>query len=181
MKYKITLGGRGADIWVHRINEEQHKLLKEGEVEKDKIEMDDIAKILNKEMVDESDEVYTGVYDGGSTDVVVQVFNESDEMIFDSLADEDWSFDDETRSEYENYESFAEEDGPMLFVESYSKGTFFTFEVETDEEFDESKISPMITEIGERFELITGICYKGEVLEKEFDDYWGKGYYYHLT
>ena len=90
MKYKITLGGRGADIWVHRINEEQHKLLKEGNVEKDKIEMDDIAKILNKEMVDESDEIYTGVYD--NDDVVVQVFNESDEMIFDSLAVEDWSF-----------------------------------------------------------------------------------------
>ena len=178
MKYKITLGGRGADIWVHRLNEEQHKLLKEGEVEKDKIEMDNIAKILGKGMVDESDEIYTGVYD---SDFVVQVFNESDVMIFDSLADEDWSFDEETRDEYENYESFAEEDEPMFFVESYSKGTFFTFEVETDEEFDESKISPIITEINERFEMITGLCYKGEVLEKEFDDYWGKGYYYHLT
>jgi fructokinase len=52
MKYKITLGGRGADIYVHRLNEEQHKLLKEGEVEKEKIDMDDIAKIINKEMVD---------------------------------------------------------------------------------------------------------------------------------
>ena len=180
MKYKITLGGRGADIWIHRLNQEQHKLLKEGEVEKDKIEMDDIAKILNKDMVDESDEIYTGVYDNYG-DIVVQVFNENDEMVFDSLADEDWVFDDETRTDYENYESFAEEDEPMLFVESYSKGTFFSFEVETDEEFDESKISPVITEINERFELITGLCYKGEVLEKEFDDYWGKGYYYHLT
>jgi hypothetical protein len=179
MKYKITLGGRGADIYVHRLNEEQHKLLKEGEVEKEKIDMDDIAKILEKEMVDESDEIYTGVYD--NDDIVVQVLNESDEMIFDSLSDEDWTFDVETRDEYENYESFAEGDDPILFVESYSKGTFFTFEVETDEEFDESKISPIITEIGERFEMITGLCYKGEVLEKEFDDYWSKGYYYHLT
>jgi len=160
MKYKITLGGRGADIWVHRLNEEQHKLLKEGEVEKEKIEMDDIAKILEKEMVDESDEIYTGVYDNYG-DVVVQVFNESDEMIFDSLADEDWAFDDETRNEYENYESYAEEDEPMLFVESYSKGTFFSFEVETDEEFDPTKISPVITEINERVEMITVLCYKG--------------------
>lgn len=180
MKYKITLGGRGADIWIHRINEEQHRLLKEGDVVRDKIEMDDIAKILNKEMVDESDEVYTGVYDSGDDDVVIQVFNESDEMIFDSLEDKDWAFDDELKMEYDNYEFIAEEEEPMFFVESYSKGTFFSFEVETDE-FDPYKLSPVITEINERFELITGLCYDGQVLEKEFDDYWGKGYYYHLT
>ena len=178
MKYKITLGGRGADIWVHRINENQHKLLKEGSVEIDQMEHDAIAEVLEKEMVDDSDEIYTGVYD---SDFVLQVFNENDEMIFDSLADEDWAFDDELKMEHDNYEFFAEEDEPMLFVESYSKGTFFEFELETDEEFDPFLISPVITEINERFEIITGLCYNGKLLEKEFGDYWGKGYYYHLT
>lgn len=179
MKYKITLGGRGADIWVHRLTDEQHKLLQEGEVEKDRMEHDDIAKVLDRDYIDDSEDIFTGVYDN-TGDIVIQVFNESDEMVFDSLADDDWYFDDETRMDYENYDSVFEGDDHTLFVESYSKGTFFEFELETEEEFDPTKLSPVITEVGERFEMITGLCYKGEELEKEFSDYWGKGYYYHL-
>lgn len=180
MKYKITLGGHGADIWVHRLTDEQHGILKEGEVERDRMEYDDIAKVLNKEAVDESDDIFTGVYDDSNNKPVIQVFNESDEMIFDSLADDDWYFDEETRMDFENYDSVFEGDDHTLFVESFSKGTFFEFELETDEEFDPNKISPVILEVGERFELITGLAYNGVELEKEFSDYWGKGYYYHL-
>lgn len=179
MKYKITLGGRGADIWIHRLTDEQHKLLQEGEVDKDKMEFDDIAKVLNRETVDDVDDVFTGVYDNDG-DIVIQVFNENDEMVFDSLADDDWYFDSETMIDFENYDSVFEGDDHTLFVESYSKGTFFEFQLETEEEFDPTKISPIILEVGERFEMITGLCYKGEELEKEFSDYWGKGYYYHL-
>lgn len=180
MKYKITLGGHGADIWVHRLTDEQHTVLKEGEVERDRMDYDDIAKVLDKNAVDETDDIFTGVYDDSSNQPVIQVFNESDEMIFDSLSDEDWYFDEETRMDYENYDSVFEGDDHTLFVESYSKGTFFEFELETDKEFDPSKLSPVILEVGERFELITGLCYEGVELDKEFSDYWGKGYYYHL-
>ena len=178
MKYKITLGGRGADVWVHRLNEQQHKLLKESESSLNSMDLDEIAKMLDRDYVDDVDDVFFGVYD--SEDVVVQAFNESDEMIFDSLADDDWSFDEETRDEYENYDSVFDGDDPTLFVESYSKGTFFEFELETEEEFDPSNLSPIILEVGERFEMITGLAYKGEILEKEIGDYWGKGYYFHL-
>lgn len=180
MKYKITLGGRGADIWVHRLTDEQHTILKEGEVDRDKMDYDDIAKAINKESVDESENIFTGVYDNSQGDVVIQVFNENDELVFDSLADEDWYFDSETLMDHENYDSVFEGDDHTLFVESYSKGTFFEFELETDEEFDPTKISPVILEVGERFEMITGLAYNGVELEKEFGDYWGKGYYYHL-
>jgi hypothetical protein len=177
MKYKITLGGRGADVWVHRLNEHQYKLLKESQ-SLNNMELDEIAKILDRNCVDDVDDVFMGVYDG--EDLVVQAFNEGDEMIFDSLADDDWSFDEETRDEHENYESVFEGDDPTLFVESYSKGTFFEFELETEEEFDPTKLSPIILEVGERFEMITGLAYNGEELEKEIGDYWSKGYYFHL-
>lgn len=179
MKYKITLGGRGADIWVHRLNEEQHKRLKEVESSLNSMDLDDIAKLIDRDYVDDVDDVFFGVYDNVG-DIVIQAFNENDEMIFDSLADDDWTFDDETLMDHENYDSVFEGDDPTLFVESYSKGTFFEFELETEEEFDPTKLSPIILEVGERFEMITGLAYNGEELEKEVGDYWGKGYYFHL-
>ena len=178
MKYKIKLGGRGADIWVHDINEEQKKLLKEGSVESDQMEMDDISKILNVEMVDESDEIFTGVYDESDA-IVIEVKNETGDVIFDSTNEESWYFDDDTMMDNDNYDSVHEGDN-KFFVESYSKGNFFEFELEC-EEFNPTKLSPQLVEIGERFQLITGLYYDGKELEKEFDDYWGKGYYYHLS
>ena len=178
MKYKIKLGGRGADIWVHDINEEQKKLLKEGNVTSDQMEMDDIAKVLNVEMVDESDEIFTGVYDERDA-IVIEVRDESGDLIFDSTEEDNWYFDDETMMDNDNYDSVHEGDN-KFFVESYSKGNFFAFELEC-EEFDPTKLSPKLVEIGERFQLITGLYYDGQELEKEFDDYWGKGYYYHLS
>jgi hypothetical protein len=178
MKYKIKLGGRGADVWVHDINEEQKKLLKEGNVTSDQMEMDDIAKILNVEMVDESDEVFTGVYDTPS-DMVIEVRDENGNMVFDSTEQKDWFFDEETMMDNDNLE-FAHDGENKFFVESYSKGNFFEFELEC-EEFDPKKLSPKQLELGERFDLITGLYYDGVELEKEFDDYWGKGYYYHLN
>jgi len=178
MKYKITLGGRGADIWVHRLNENQHKLLKESETSLNNMDLDEIAKMLDRDYVDDVEDVFLGVYDSG--DIVIQAFNEKDEMIFDSLSNENWGFDEDALMDYENYDSVFEGDDPTLFVESYSKGTFFEFELETEEEFDPSKLSPIILEVGERFEMITGLAYKGEELEKEIGDYWGKGYYFHL-
>jgi hypothetical protein len=177
MKYKIKLGGRGADIWVHDINEEQKKLLKEGNVTADKMEMDDIAKILNVNMVDESDNVYTGVYDEQDA-IVIEVRDESGNVIFDSTEEDEWYFDYETLMDYDNSE-FVHEGDNKFIVESYSKGNFFEFELEC-EEFDPIKLSPQLVEINERFQLITGLFYEGKELEKEFDDYWGKGYYYHL-
>jgi hypothetical protein len=178
MKYKIKLGGRGADIWVHDINEEQKKLLKEGNVEIDQMEYDDIAKVLGKDNVDDSDFVYTGVYDEQDA-IVIEVRDEEGNVVFDSTEEDEWYFNEDTMIDNENIEFVHEGDNKFL-VESYSKGNFFEFDLEC-EEFDHAKLSPELVEINERFQLITGLFYDGQELEKEFDDYWGKGYYYHLS
>ena len=104
---------------------------------------------------------------------------ENGDVVFDSTETNGWYFDEDTRMEYDNYDSVHEE-GNYLFVESYSKGNFFSFELET-EHFNPIFLSPTLLEINERWQLITGLCYEGVELEKEFDDYWGKGYYYHLS
>lgn len=178
MKYKIKLGGRGADIWIHDINEDQKKLLKEGHVELNQMEYDDIAKVLEKEQVDDSDEIFTGVYNRPD-DIVIEVRDENDNLVFDSTTQDKWYFDQDVMDEYFDHESVHEGEN-KFFVESYSKGNFYQFELECDK-FDPNKLSPQLTEIGERFELITGLLYEGEILEGEFDDYWGKGLYYHLS
>jgi hypothetical protein len=182
MKYKIKLGGYGADIYVHELNEDQKVQLVESEVVnpiKTKLDEDGIAEILEKEFVDDSDIIYTGVYDDPSH-IVIEVTDESGDVVFDSSqSDKDWYFNLETLSEHEKYSSVHEE-GNFLFVESYSKGGFFIFELET-EYFNPTFLSPICLEVGERFNLIVGLCYNGEELNKEFDDYSGKGYYYYLS
>jgi len=177
MKYKIKLGGRGADIWVTEVTEEQKKLLKESNIDSQQIEYDDVAKIIDKNP-DDSDFIYTGVYDEVDA-IVIEVQDETGNTVFDSTEQDKWYFDENNMMDNDNYESVHEEEN-NLFCESYSKGNFFEFELDC-EEFDPSKLSPHLVEIGERFQLITGLYYDGQELEKEFDDYWGKGYYYYLS
>jgi hypothetical protein len=178
MKYIIKLGGRGADVWVHDINDEQKKLFVQGNVELNDMQYEDIAKILGKDEIDISDDSYTGVYTQ-SDDIVIEVTDENGNLVFDNTTEEDWYFDDEITDEYYDYESVHDGDN-KFFVESYCKGVFLIFEVEC-EEFDPNKLSPQFIEIGERIELITGLYYDGVKLEGEFDDYWGKGYFFHLS
>lgn len=178
MNYKIKLGGRGADIWVHDITDEQKRQLQQGQVELNQMEYDDIAKVLDKDQIDESEEVFTGVYNQ-TDDIVIEVRDENDNLIFDSTTIPNWYFDEDMMDEYFDHESFHQGNN-KFFVESYCKGNFFEFDLECNE-FDPNKLSPQFVEIGERFELITGLYYDGEKLEGEFDDYWGKGYYFHLS
>ena len=178
MKYKIQLGGRGCDIWIHEITEEQKQILKEGNVEVDQMDYDEIAEVLNRDSVDDIDISYTGVYNRLDS-IVIEVKDENDNLVFDSTKTEGWYFDNDTLMEYEDFDSVHQEENKLL-VESYSKGNFFNFELET-EEFDPKKLSPKVVEVGEAIEIITGLYYEGVELEYEYDDYWGKGYYYHLT
>jgi preprotein translocase subunit SecA len=69
-----------------------------------------------------------------------------------------------------------------LIVEDTCKGQFFKCEFETKEDFDVSKLSPIITEVGEYVNIITGLRYDDKVLEvTDYGDYWSKGFYFYLT
>ena len=47
--YKITLGGRGSEVYPFELNEEQYESLLDGNVETDGLDYDDICQILNVE------------------------------------------------------------------------------------------------------------------------------------
>jgi hypothetical protein len=71
----------------------------------------------------------------------------------------------------------------VLIVEDYTKGQFYIYEVELEKDFNPSLLVPIITEIGERVEIITDLMYNEVELSsyKEFGDYWSKGITYYLN
>jgi len=188
MKYKIILGGRGADVWVHNLTEEQREQLEEGNVEGDEMDIDQIAEVLGLDHIDGTDEVYGGPY-MGKTNFVIEVYDEEDKKIWDSYngketftdeeAKEFWDFDYDLIEEYDKHEIVADSENTLL-VEDYQKGNWRQYEIETDS-FDPNKITPVVKEVGEMIEIITGLCYEGVELETvDWLDTWSKGYYYHL-
>lgn len=169
--YKISLSGRGSECFIFPLDDVQYETLYKGDVESDKMELDDILEILGVEDIFDSEESVLGTY-----------LDEYYISIFDIEENEIWS------SESDDVDFLAEwkEDTikeTHLVIEDYSKGNFFNFFVETDEEFDPTKISFIVTEVGDSRDIITSIKYNGEDLQdtKEFGDYWSKGLYYILT
>ena len=182
MKYKIILGGRGAEIFVHEISDKQKsKLAKLADEDNFQIQAstEDIAKILDVSDLDQVDISFTGIYDEAGN-VAIEVYDSKDKPVFDSLkASKKWYFDEDTRMEHDNYECHYEA-GNYMFVENFGKGAYLEFELEA-KSFDPKKLSPVQSEINERFILITGLCYDGKRLEYSFGDYSGKGTYYYLS
>lgn len=173
MKYKIIVGGRGAECYVHSIDENQKSKLVECDVENDNCEHETISEILSKNDIFETDDIYLGPYNDPEN-FIIEVFNENDVKVWSSENDHEFNED-----EYE----FVTGKGDYLIVEDYSKGEFFNYEIELEEEFDSDKLKPVLTEIIDGIEIITKIRY-GEIdLEvfKEYGDYWSKGITYYLS
>jgi hypothetical protein len=78
---------------------------------------------------------------------------------------------------------FKFETDQVLIVEDYIKGQFYFYEIELEKDFDPALLVPIVTEIGERVEIITDLMYNEVELSsyKEFGDYWSKGITYYLN
>lgn len=175
MIYNILVGGRGAEAYVHNLTPEQtQKLVELGDLN-DGVESDQILEAIEKEFFDDADENYVGAYDTPDSYQIV-VTDENGKTVFQS--DEEFYFEDKHDDE-EDYIFVADENNTLI-VEDCVKGCFFKCKVEVDGEFDITKLTTITTDVGEYFEIITGLKYDGEVLEKEFDDYFSKGLTFHL-
>jgi len=172
-KYKIIVGGRGGECYIHHINTNKKvSLLSEG-VEDDQMETEDIAQILEVDFVTDSDEVYLGPYNDPEVYLII-VMDENENVVWES--GNDHNFEDE---EWE----YKYTDVDVLIVEDYVKGQFFSYDIELEQDFDPSKLSALVTEIGERLEIITDLVYSGVELKdyKEIGDYWSKGISYYVN
>ena len=171
-KYKISVSGKGSETFVFPINEEQKQKLKEIDVEKSDIDFDEIGPILNVEYLSDTEISYIGAYSDPEL-YHIEVENENGAIIWES----DTKFYPE-----DNVEEYLHNDEDVLLVEDYQKGTFFTYELELEEEFNFALLNLITKEIAERVEIVFGLTYNGNDIEifKDFGDTWSKGISYYL-
>jgi hypothetical protein len=174
MKYTIEIHGRGGECYIHLIDDEQKETLIDSGVEQDQMDSDKIAELLNKpDVFSESDDILLGPYTEPLC-LWVRVLNENGDLIWESPDEYDYNYD---------YE-YKWVDDKSLIAEDYVKGHFYSYHFEIDEEFNPENLSFIITEMGEKVEIITGLYYNEVNLEnfKDYDgDYWSKGINYHVN
>jgi hypothetical protein len=181
MKYKIVLGGRGSETYIHALTDEQKKILIDGEVQKDKMEYDRIMEVIGVPNFNDTDETYSGPY-YSDDNYIIEVYNDKDEKIWDSYDDKEWEFNTELVEELDDWSTLVVNEDNRLIIEDYCKGNFKVLFLEIDGEFDPNLLSPKTVEINERIDIITGLYYNGvEIEDFEWDDTWSKGMYYYIS
>lgn len=171
----MSLGGRGAEIYIHNLTPEQKEKLKDMDIEnKDApVDWDKLNEILGTEW-DYTDDIYTGAYDNPEA-YYITVFDEENNEVFAS--DDDFYMDG--TDDEEDYIYVEKEN--VLVIEHYVKGTYKEYEFEIDGDFDPSKLSAVVTEINETISIITDLKYDGKKLENfEYGDDWSKGAFFYI-
>lgn len=173
MTYKVVVSGRGAECYVHLLEDEQRKKLHELDVENDKCDPEVISEIVKKIDIFDTDNIFLGP-SNDPEDFIIEVYNENNDLIWESNKNHKFGGCD--------FEYLFEKD-KSLIVEEYTKGQFYYYEIELEEEFDPKKLKPVVSEIGERVEIITDFTYHGTDLSsfKEYGDYRSKGITYLLN
>lgn len=175
-KYKVIFGGRGADLYLHNIDEDQKSKLSEMGLEDEtkELDFDQLNEVLKVENWDYTDEVYTGVYPSPSA-YHISVYDETEELIWES--DEDFYM--EIGEEDEDYLFF--EKNNVLMIEHYVKGTIKEYVLETEEDFNPEKLTFKSVDVNEEVEIIVDLKYDNKTLElDEWGDYWSKGTFFHI-
>jgi len=175
MKYKINIGGKGAEVFIHELNEDQVEKLQK--LDLNSISHDEIEDVLYGESLIDSEIRYLGCYNQQDC-WHITIKNETDDLVTE--IDNDSTI--EPSDDFDDYE-VVYDDPNYLIAEDYVKGDFFSYNLELDEEFDINKLTSVVTEIGENITIITGLRYDGKLLEdKDYDsDFTSKGTYFSLT
>lgn len=174
--YKLILSGRGAEIFIHPLNEEQKSKLIEVDITKEdsEVDLDGLSEILEVDSWDYADVTYTGTYHGPDS-CHVQLRDENDEQVWMS----DWNFNMKQCEEEGSYEFIDTEN--VLVIEHSVKGTFKEYTLTLEQEFDPSKLTYTMVDVHEYVEVITGLKYDGKELEDyDWGDYWSKGTFFYL-
>ncbi len=176
--YKLILSGRGAEIFIHPVNEEQRQKFIDMDIMADdaEVDLDEVTEILGVESWDYADESYTGTYYGPNS-CHIQLRDENDEQVW--VSDENFSM---NQCEEEGGYKFIETEN-ILVIEHSVKGTYkeYTLTLGDDEEFDPEKLTYTLVDVHEYVEIITGLKYDGKKFEDfEWGDYWSKGTFFYL-
>jgi hypothetical protein len=170
--YKITLSGRGAEVFPFKIDEDQYQVFREKGVEHDELENDEICGILDVETYfDCPNDSLLGIY---PMSFRLTVQDENGEIVYDTEV---------LDSEKCDFEETYCDEGKYLIIEDYIKGDGVVYDIPLEEDFDIEKLRFKSFDIGCRVEIVTDILYdeKDYNIYKSFGDMSSKGYYYHLT
>jgi hypothetical protein len=174
-KYTIEVSGRGAECYVFPLTDEQLTKLKVGGIVEERMDMDEVYEVLGIESVLDSELTYFGPYDDSDLHSI-KILGEDGELVED-LTD-NWKYEIINDDDYVSVH-YEEKN---LIIEDTCKGEFFKCVLEIEGDFDSSKLTPIITEVGEYVNIITGLRYDDKVLEvTDYGDYWSKGFYFYLT
>lgn len=170
--YKITLSGRGAEVFPFKIDEDQYEVFREKGVEHDELENDEICGILDVDTYfDCPNDSLLGIY---PMSFRLTVQDENGGIVYDTeILD----------SQKCDFEEIYCDEGKYLIIEDYIKGDGVVYDIPLEEDFDIEKLRFKSFDIGCRVEIVTDIVYddKDYNIYKSFGDMSSKGYYYHLT
>ena len=172
MKYRILVSGKGSECYVHKISPETKAILLERKVDNDEMDAEEIAEVLGLHFVTDSDDIVMGPYNDPEN-YLIKVIDENDKVIWESDNDH----------EFVDYQfNFLFEDESILAVDDYTKGLFYTYELELEKDFDYKKLIPIVSEVSGEISVITDLMYEDIDLRdyKEYGDYWSKGITYSL-
>jgi len=171
-QYRISLGGRGSEVYVFELTNDLYQQLLDGDVTNDSMEHDDICEILGVESYyDCPNETVMGPYPDA---FYMKVTDENENVVYDS--DE---FDYDKSYTYEKYC----DDKKYLIIEDYCKGEHVVYNIEIENDFDIEKVQFLVCEIGCQTDIITGLTYDNDNKHELYHDYGdtsSKGYYYNL-
>jgi hypothetical protein len=172
-KYKVIVGGRGAECYIHQVEGENKKLLFEGGVEEDKMDPEQIAELLDCDFVTDTDDSVLGAYNNPEL-YYITVYDENENIVWQSDVNHEF-VNEQNEYRYEN--------DSVLVVEDYIKGQFFMYDLEIEHDFDHKLLTPIVTDVAESVEIITDLLYNDVELNpfKDYGDYWSKGLTYYLN
>jgi hypothetical protein len=170
-KFTISLFGRGSEVNVHTVTQEQRERLEH--LNLNDCILEDVANIL--ELKDElnlveSDEIYVGAYQENSQ---IVVYDESNREIYSEDCEK--LINHEMVSPNGKVDKIYQES--KLYVNDYIKGNIFNIEIE-DDKFHISQLEFNFIDI-EGLYMIYSISY--EKNESYIGDYWSKGIVYFLS
>jgi hypothetical protein len=144
------------------------------EVEDGEMSLSQVLKVLKKTTHKETD---ISIFGPNPDNVCLYVKDESGISILE--LEENWDFE-----AIDNEDGVMYDDPNLLFISEELKGTFYSFELELQNDFDIRKLQPIKTEIGESIEVFTGLVYDGiklEPVEKMIDMEGDGGFNFYLT
>jgi hypothetical protein len=151
-KFTIELAGHGEDCFIHEINDKQFEKFEDKEVENGEMTLSQVLKVLKKNSHTETE---NSIFGPNPNSISLYIKDENGNTLFEY--EENWNF-----QTVENEDGVLFDEPNLLYISESLKGTFYSFTLELENEFDISKLNPILTEVGESIELITGLIYDGK-------------------